>query len=99
MSDNEGFVKTMIVTRRVLHQKEITVAMTDGRYAKNEIVVHITGLPPNANIGDIVEETAQGMNLMQQKNPLLPAPSSKSKALIDKTMKAGEKAAEEAEQE
>ena len=92
----EEFAKTMIVTRRVLQQKELTISMSDGRFAKNEIIVHLTGLPPNFNIGDAVDEASNGMNLMQLKNPILPPMSKPAKALVDKAMKKTENDAEEA---
>jgi hypothetical protein len=97
---DEGFVKTMMVTRRVLRQKEVTISMADGRYAKNEIILHLTGLDPDYDLNQAVQEAANGMTIMQEKNPLLPGPSPKSKALIDKTMKAGEaRAKSEGEEE
>lgn len=91
---DDGLIKTMMVTRRVLRQKEVTISMADGRYAKNEIILHLTGLDPEFDLTKAVQEAADGMTKLQEMNPLLSAPSPKSKALIDKTMKAGEKAAE-----
>jgi hypothetical protein len=87
---HEEFAKTMIVTRRVLRQKEITVSMTDGRYAKNEIIIHLTGLEPSFDPGQAVQEAANAMDLMQEKNPILPVLSPKAKQLVDKTMKGAE---------
>jgi hypothetical protein len=62
--------RIVMVTRRTMRQKEVSVSMTDGRYGKNEIVIHATGLEPSFDVNQLVQEASQAMRLMQDKNPL-----------------------------
>ncbi len=88
-----------VTTHVIKRQKEVTVAMADGRYAKNEIVVHLTGLPPDFDIEQAITETSRGMRAMQEANPISLPLSKSAKELVDKTLKAGEKTAREADGE
>ena len=77
----DEFAKTVIVTRRALRQKEVTVSMTDGRYGKNEVIVHLTGLEPNYELGQAVKEASEAMTAMQERNPLFIGITSKTSRL------------------
>lgn len=81
---DEQFVKTMIVSRRVIRQKELTLSMTDGKFAKNEVILHLTGLDPDFDTTQAVQEASSAMTEMQKLNPILPPLSPKAKALVDK---------------
>ena len=54
---DDGLIKTMMVTRRVLRQKEVTISMADGRYAKNEIIRKYTFYV----FGEILEDFEIGL--------------------------------------
>ena len=65
---SEQSAKVMYVTRRTEQSKTVRVAMTDGRYGKNEIEITWTGLPPGKDIDDIVDQAWHGMDKMQKMN-------------------------------
>lgn len=71
----------MIVSRRAMRQKEITVTMTDGKFGKNEVIVHLTGLEPNFEVGQAVKEASEAMTAMQERNPLFIGITSKTNRL------------------
>jgi len=62
--------KVVMVTRRTMRQKELSVTMTDGKFGKNEVVIHLTGLEPNFDVNQAVKEASDAMRAMQEANPL-----------------------------
>jgi hypothetical protein len=91
---DDATIKTMMVTRRVLRQKEVTLSMATGRYGKNELILHLTGLDPDYDITQAVTEASRGIGMMEEKNPINLPLSPKAKALVDKGLAKGAKDAE-----
>jgi hypothetical protein len=65
---SEASAKVMYVNRRTVEQKEVRIAMTDGRYGKNEVEIHWVGLGPGADITQVVDQAWAAMNQMQKLN-------------------------------
>lgn len=82
----ENFTKTMIVSRRVIRQKELTLTMTDGKFAKNEVTLHLTGLDPDYDATQAVTEASRAMTELQKINPILPPITAEAKKLLHKKM-------------
>ena len=73
--------KVVMVTRRTMRQREIRVTMTDGKFGKNEVEVHDTGLEPNFDINKTVKEACDALSVMQERNPLYVGITSKTNRL------------------
>lgn len=58
--------ESKVETRQAL-QKEVTVTMTTGRYAKNEVIIRYTGLDAEAKVG--IEEIKQMLVELEAANP------------------------------
>jgi hypothetical protein len=93
----DAFTRFVVTTHVTKRQKEVTIAMATGRYAKNELVLHLSGLTPDFDINQAVTEASEGMRAMEEANPISLPLSKPAKQLVDKTLKAGEKEAQEAD--
>jgi hypothetical protein len=69
MTEDSATIRDVRVTRRTLEQKEVTITATDGKWGKNEIVLHWTGLKPDFDINQAVWEVENAMQALQKVNP------------------------------
>lgn len=67
--ENSASIRQVMTTHRTLRQKEVTITATDGKFGKNEVVLHMTGLDPEYDINKIVWEVEQAMKALQGINP------------------------------
>jgi hypothetical protein len=55
------------VSNRDVCQKEVTVSSCDGKFPKNEVIIHLTGLDPDFDIKKLVEEVVDRLAELQKK--------------------------------
>lgn len=94
----DAFTRYVVTTHVTRRQKELTIAMATGRYAKNELVLHLAGLTPDFDIHQAINEASEGMRAMEEANPISLPLSKPAKELVDRTLKAGQKEAKETEE-
>ena len=77
----QGTANVRYNVHRNMRQKEITISMTDGKFAKNDVVIHYTGLEPNFDINQAVKECSDALEVMKDRNPIEQPASAASRKL------------------
>ena len=94
-SAGQGTANVRYNVHRNMRQKEVTILMEDGKFAKNSISIHYTGQEPTWDINQAVTEASQALDSMKSNNPIEQPVSAASKKLekqFDKRLESKESA-------